>query len=81
MIGFGIMVKILVGHGDGFGPGEIIGYKFLKKVFRNPVYQWLFGIFAAIYPGMGIASYFSRQNGQRQWRPIKTTNFGEGQSG
>ncbi len=28
---------------DGLGPGDH-GYKALKKVFRNPVCQWLFGI-------------------------------------
>lgn len=28
-------------HGDGLGPGDK-GYKFLKKVFTNPVLQWLY---------------------------------------
>ncbi|MEI9958570.1 MAG: hypothetical protein WDM90_20200 [Ferruginibacter sp.] len=35
--------KILVGHGDGLGPGDH-GYKFIKKIFRNKICQWLFGI-------------------------------------
>ena len=35
--------RMLVGHGDGLGPGDS-GYKFLKKIFRNPVCHWLFGI-------------------------------------
>ncbi|MFN8242598.1 MAG: UDP-2,3-diacylglucosamine diphosphatase [Ferruginibacter sp.] len=52
--------KFLVGHGDGLGPGDH-GYKFIKKVFRNPVCQWLFGILPP-YIGMGIAHYFSRKS-------------------
>ncbi|HMG14223.1 MAG TPA: UDP-2,3-diacylglucosamine diphosphatase, partial [Saprospiraceae bacterium] len=28
--------RILIGHGDGLGPGDH-GYKFLKNVFANPV--------------------------------------------
>jgi UDP-2,3-diacylglucosamine hydrolase len=50
----------LVGHGDGLGPGDH-GYKALKKVFRNPVCQWLFGIFPPAW-GMGLANYFSRKS-------------------
>jgi UDP-2,3-diacylglucosamine hydrolase len=49
-----------VGHGDGLGPGDH-GYKALKKVFRNPVCQWLFGIVPAAI-GIGIADYFSRKS-------------------
>ena len=52
--------KFLVGHGDGLGPGDH-GYKFLKKVFRNPVCQWLFGILPP-YIGMGIANWSSRRS-------------------
>jgi UDP-2,3-diacylglucosamine hydrolase len=33
--------KMLIGHGDGLGPGDS-GYKFLKKIFTNPVCQTLF---------------------------------------
>lgn len=52
--------KFLIGHGDGLGPGDH-GYKFIKKVFRNPVCQWIFGI---IHPsiGIGLANYFSRKS-------------------
>lgn len=50
----------LIGHGDGLGP-EDHGYKRLKKVFRNPVSKWLFGILPP-YLGMGIANYFSRKS-------------------
>ena len=52
--------KILVGHGDGLGPGDH-GYKRLKKVFRNPVCQWLFGILPPAM-GIGLANYFSRRS-------------------
>lgn len=48
----------LVGHGDGLGPGDH-GYKFLKKVFRNPVCKFLFGIIPP-YIGMNIAHWSSR---------------------
>ena len=34
--------RFYIGHGDGLGPGDH-GYKFIKKIFRNPFCQWLFG--------------------------------------
>ncbi len=52
--------KFLVGHGDGLGPGDK-GYKAMKKVFRNPACQWLFGILPP-YIGIGLANYFSRKS-------------------
>jgi len=52
--------KFLIGHGDGLGPGDH-GYKFIKKVFRNPVCQWLFGILPPAV-GVGLANYFSRSS-------------------
>jgi len=52
--------EFLIGHGDGLGPGDK-GYKFLKKIFRNPFCQWLFGILPP-YFGMGLADYFSRRS-------------------
>jgi len=42
--------RFLIGHGDGLGPGDH-GYKFLKKVFRNPVCQWLF---ARLHPNFAL---------------------------
>lgn len=42
--------KILVGHGDGLGPGDHF-YKLLKKVFTSPLAQWLF---RWIHPDLGI---------------------------
>lgn len=52
--------KFLIGHGDGLGPGDH-GYKMLKKIFRNPVCQWLFGILPP-FMGMGLANYLSRRS-------------------
>ena len=46
-----------IGHGDGLGPGDA-GYKFIKRVFRSPVSQWLFGILPPAI-GIGAAHYFS----------------------
>jgi UDP-2,3-diacylglucosamine hydrolase len=53
-------LKLLVGHGDGLGPGDK-GYKRMKKVFRSPVSQFLFGI-APPYIGMGAANFFSKKS-------------------
>ena len=46
-----------IGHGDGLGPQDH-GYKFVKKVFTNPVCKWLF---RWLHPDIGIrlASYLS----------------------
>ena len=52
--------KFLVGHGDGQGPGDH-KYKFLKKIFRNQICQWLFGILPPVI-GLGTANYFSRKS-------------------
>jgi len=47
-------------HGDGLGPGDH-GYKFIKKVFKNRINQWLF---RWIHPDLGIrfAFFWSRQS-------------------
>ncbi len=66
--------KFLVGHGDGLGPGDH-GYKFLKKVFRNPVCQWLFGILPP-YVGVGLANYLSRRS-RAQTGTVEETFLGE----
>jgi UDP-2,3-diacylglucosamine hydrolase len=52
--------KFFIGHGDGLGPGDS-GYKFLKKIFRNKICQWLFGIIPPAI-GIGLANYFSRKS-------------------
>lgn len=50
--------KFFIAHGDGLGPGDH-GYKFLKKILRSPVSQWLY---RRIHPdtGVGMAGWFSR---------------------
>jgi UDP-2,3-diacylglucosamine hydrolase len=52
--------KFFIGHGDGLGPGDK-GYKRLKKIFRNPVCQWMF---RQLHPDLsiGLAQYFSRSS-------------------
>src|SRR5690606_24911876 len=52
--------RFLIGHGDGLGPGDK-GYKRLKKIFRNPICQWAFGVLPPRL-GMGIANYMSRRS-------------------
>jgi UDP-2,3-diacylglucosamine hydrolase len=42
------------------GPGDY-GYKRLKKVFRNPISKWLFGVLPPKL-GMGLAHYLSRRS-------------------
>ncbi len=55
--------RFYIGHGDGLGPGDH-GFKFIKKIFRNPVCQWLFGW---LHPnlGIGLANYFSRKSREK----------------
>ena len=52
--------KFFIGHGDGLGPDDK-GYKFLKRIFRSKLCQWLFG---QLHPtlGMGLANYFSSKS-------------------
>ena len=47
-------------HGDGLGPGDG-KYKLLRKVFRNPVCQWLFSIVPPQI-GLGIGSAWSSKS-------------------
>lgn len=53
-------LKMMIGHGDGLGPGDY-GYKFIKKVFANKACQWLF---ARLHPNfaIGIGLFFSRRS-------------------
>ncbi len=51
-----------IAHGDGLGPDDH-KYKMLKKVFRNPVCQWLFSLLPPRI-GIGLANYFSRKSRQ-----------------
>lgn len=61
--------KLLVGHGDGLGPGDRI-YKLLKVFFDSRICQWLF---ARLHPntGIGIANFWSQSS------RIRNTKEGE----
>jgi len=50
--------KFYIGHGDGLGPGDY-GYKFIKRIFRNPICNFLFGLIPP-HIGIGLANYFSK---------------------
>lgn len=52
--------RLLIGHGDGLGPGDGV-YKIQKKFFDSALCQWLF---ARIHPNLGIriARYWSRKS-------------------
>ncbi len=52
--------KVLIGHGDGLGPGDN-GYKFIKRIFQNKFCQWCF---ARLHPnlGIGIANFSSKKS-------------------
>ncbi|MCP4520127.1 MAG: UDP-2,3-diacylglucosamine diphosphatase [Cytophagales bacterium] len=64
----------LVGHGDGLGPKDF-WYKALKKVFKNPLCQWLF---ARVHPnlGIGVADAWSKKSRASHGDSDKTF-FGE----
>jgi UDP-2,3-diacylglucosamine hydrolase len=66
-------VKFLIGHGDGLGPGDFT-YKIIKRIFRNPICQWLF---ARLHPnfGIGLASYLSRNSRARNMRKNTDDRF------
>ncbi|HOH84981.1 MAG TPA: UDP-2,3-diacylglucosamine diphosphatase [Bacteroidales bacterium] len=53
-------LKILIGHGDGLGPGDY-GYKMIKKIFASKTCQWLY---ARLHPNfaMGLGLFFSRRS-------------------
>ena len=52
--------NILIGHGDGLGPGDN-KYKFLKLLFRNPILKKLFSF---VHPDIGISlgNFLSQKN-------------------
>jgi UDP-2,3-diacylglucosamine hydrolase len=52
--------QLLIGHGDGIGPGDQF-YKFLKKIFRNPIARWMF---SWLHPdlGVGLATRWSSRS-------------------
>ena len=52
--------NLLIGHGDGLGPGDV-KYKFLKIFFRSHILK---KIFSLIHPDIGVAigSFLSKKN-------------------
>jgi UDP-2,3-diacylglucosamine hydrolase len=56
----GTVKSLLVGHGDGLGPGDKV-YKVLKTIFANSFFQMLFRI---VHPdvGMWIANTWSKRS-------------------
>ena len=54
-------ITFFIGHGDGLGPKDK-GYKRMKKVFTNPICQWLFK--SILHPdfAMRIGQYMSVKN-------------------
>jgi UDP-2,3-diacylglucosamine hydrolase len=52
--------KMLIGHGDGLGPGDI-GFKRMKKVFTNSLCKFMF---KWLHPDLGVslAQYLSTKN-------------------
>lgn len=56
--------KFFIAHGDGLGPGDE-GYKRLKRVFTNPLCQWMF---RQLHPDLSfrIANYWSRKSRESQ---------------
>jgi UDP-2,3-diacylglucosamine hydrolase len=66
--------QFFIGHGDGLGPGDY-GYKFIKRVFANPINQWLF---ERIHPnlGVGMMKYFSSKSREGQDPSVEHTFLG-----
>lgn len=54
--------KILLGHGDGLGNGDLY-YKFLRKVFTSPFCQW---IFTRLHPNLSFYLAQSWSNNSRK---------------
>ncbi|MEL0300404.1 MAG: UDP-2,3-diacylglucosamine diphosphatase [Flavobacteriaceae bacterium] len=52
--------SFFIGHGDGLGPYDM-GYKSMKKIFKNPFFQWCF---RWLHPdwGMRLGHYLSVKN-------------------
>ena len=52
--------KLLIGHGDGLGPGDL-KYKMLKKLFKNKVARWCF---SRVHPNLAfqLAHSWSRSS-------------------
>jgi UDP-2,3-diacylglucosamine hydrolase len=66
--------QFFIGHGDGLGPNDK-GYKRMKKVFTNPLSQWLFRWF---HPDLGMRlANFSSQKSRDAMPPEERSWMGE----
>ncbi|NQY66422.1 MAG: UDP-2,3-diacylglucosamine diphosphatase [Flavobacteriales bacterium] len=63
--------RFYLAHGDGLGPKDY-KYKFLKKIFRNPLCQWLFAI---IPPSIGIGLAQAWSGSSRATNPTTLKDF------
>jgi UDP-2,3-diacylglucosamine hydrolase len=56
--------QFYIAHGDGLGPGDL-KYKMIKRIFTNPVCQWLY---RRLHPnfGIGFAARMSRASRNSQ---------------
>ena len=61
--------NIHFGHGDGLGPGDR-GYKIMKKIFTNPVCQFVFSCIPSSI-GLGLMKFFSKLSREKYAEPIK----------
>lgn len=63
--------SFMLGHGDGLGPGDNT-YKVLKKIFANPLCQWLFGF---IHPSIGMWIANTWSGSSRKKNVVKDAGF------
>ncbi|MCB0495041.1 MAG: UDP-2,3-diacylglucosamine diphosphatase [Cyclobacteriaceae bacterium] len=61
--------KLLIGHGDGLGPGDT-KYKLLKKVFKNSFARWCF---SRVHPNLALTLAHSWSRSSR----ISTSEYEE----
>jgi len=63
--------KFFIAHGDGLGPSDI-GFKYLKKIFKNRFAQWLF---ARIHPNFAVRMAVRWSQHNRYHENPKNFNF------
>ncbi|MCK4664945.1 MAG: UDP-2,3-diacylglucosamine diphosphatase [Bacteroidales bacterium] len=63
--------KFYLAHGDGLGPYDK-GYKLLKKIFTNPVLQWLF---SRLHPNFAIGLGHLWSNNSRFAKGLKAEKY------
>lgn len=63
---------LFIGHGDGLGPGDRV-FKFIKRIFTNPLAKWLF---RWLHPDVGVRL---AQSWSRKSRASKTDESFQGE--